>query len=131
MTVPGRRTRFGLVVAGVVCALSTGCTVGTAERAAAPDGPVAAADDVAADPVVAEPSAGDRTSEVTTIAPYSLRARPEPTVSTPVTWDEVETCSGDGVELRFEAGDVLARVDELGDLFEPVLTTEQHLPAPG
>ena len=66
----------------------------------------------------------------TTIAPYSLRARPEPTVSTPVTWDEVETCSGDGVELRFEAGDVLARVDELGDLFEPVLTTEQHLPAP-
>ena len=65
----------------------------------------------------------------TTIAPYSLRARPEPTVSTPVTWDEVETCSGDGVELRFEAGDVLARVDELGDLFEPVLTTEQHLPA--
>ena len=67
----------------------------------------------------------------TTIAPYSLRARPEPTVSTPVTWDEVETCAGDGVELRFEAGDVLARVDELGDLFEPVLTTEQHLPAPG
>ena len=67
----------------------------------------------------------------TTIGVYSMRARPEPTVSTPVTWDEVETCSGDGVELRFEAGDVLARVDELGDLFEPVLTTEQHLPAPG
>ena len=61
----------------------------------------------------------------TTIAPYSLRARPDPTVSTPVTWDEVETCCGDGVELRFEAADVLARVDELGDLFEPVLTTEQ------
>src|SRR6478735_12610696 len=69
MTAPGRRTRFGLVVAAVVCALSTGCTVGTAERAAAPDGPVAATDDVAADPVVAEPSAGDRTSEVTTIGP--------------------------------------------------------------
>ena len=65
----------------------------------------------------------------TTIAPYSLRARPEPTVSTPVTWDEVEACAAGDAELRFEAGDVLARVDEHGDLFEPVLTTEQHLPA--
>ena len=74
MTVPGRRTRFGLVVAAAVCALSTGCTVGTAERAAAPDGPVAATDDVAADPVVAEPSAGDRTSEVTTIGPTTTTA---------------------------------------------------------
>ena len=62
----------------------------------------------------------------TTIAPYSLRARPEPTVSTPVTWDEVEACAAGDAELRFEAGDVLARVDEHGDLFEPVLTTEQH-----
>ena len=43
----------------------------------------------------------------TTIAPYSLRARPEPTVSTPVTWDEVEACAAGDVELRFEAGDVL------------------------
>jgi bifunctional non-homologous end joining protein LigD len=65
----------------------------------------------------------------TTIAPYSLRARPEPTVSTPVTWDEVEACAAGDVELRFEAADVLARVDELGDLFAPVLTREQSLPA--
>ena len=50
-------------------------------------------------------------------------------MSTPVTWDEVEACAAGDVELRFEAGDVLARVDEHGDLFEPVLTTEQHLPA--
>ena len=64
----------------------------------------------------------------TTIAPYSLRARPEPTVSTPVTWDEVESCAAGDAELRFEAADVLARVDELGDLFAPVLTTEQQLP---
>jgi bifunctional non-homologous end joining protein LigD len=64
----------------------------------------------------------------TTIAPYSLRARPEPTVSTPVTWDEVEACAAGDVELRFEAPDVLARVDELGDLFAPVLTVEQSLP---
>ncbi len=66
----------------------------------------------------------------TTIAPYSLRARPSPTVSTPVTWDEVADAAERQVELSFEAADVLARVEELGDLFEPVLTVEQHLPAP-
>ena len=64
----------------------------------------------------------------TTIAPYSLRARPEPTVSTPVTWDEVGACAAGDAELRFLSDDVLARVDELGDLFAPVLTTEQELP---
>ncbi len=58
----------------------------------------------------------------TTIAPYSLRARPEPTVSTPVSWDEVEASADGDVELRFEAGDVLERVAQHGDLFEPVLT---------
>ena len=64
----------------------------------------------------------------TTIAPYSLRARDEPTVSTPVAWDEVEACAAGELELRFTSDDVLARVDEMGDLFEPVLTTEQRLP---
>jgi bifunctional non-homologous end joining protein LigD len=65
----------------------------------------------------------------TTIAPYSLRARPDPTVSTPVSWDEVEACATGTVTLRFEAADVLARVDEFGDLFSAVLTTTQSLPA--
>jgi bifunctional non-homologous end joining protein LigD len=65
----------------------------------------------------------------TTIAPYSLRARHDPTVSTPVTWAEVEQCADSRVALRFEAEDVLERVDALGDLFAPVLTVEQHLPA--
>jgi bifunctional non-homologous end joining protein LigD len=64
----------------------------------------------------------------TTIAPYSLRARPEPTVSTPVTWDEVTACAVGDVELRFLATDVLERVEHLGDLFADVLTTEQRLP---
>jgi bifunctional non-homologous end joining protein LigD len=64
----------------------------------------------------------------TTIAPYSLRARHDPTVSTPVTWDEVEHCATSGVELRFEAADVLGRIDEFGDLFADVLTLEQRLP---
>jgi bifunctional non-homologous end joining protein LigD len=38
----------------------------------------------------------------TTIAPYSLRARPHPTASTPLTWDEVEACAG-GTRIAFEA----------------------------
>jgi bifunctional non-homologous end joining protein LigD len=53
----------------------------------------------------------------TTVAPYSLRARPVQTVSTPVTWDEV----GAGHELRFTADQVLARVGNQGDLFEGTL----------
>lgn len=67
----------------------------------------------------------------TTIAPYSLRARPEPTVSTPVTWDEVQAGAAGETSLRFEAADVLRRVAEHGDLFAGVLTTEQRLPRRG
>jgi len=67
----------------------------------------------------------------TTIAPYSLRARPEPTVSTPVAWDEVAACASSGDELRFTSDDVLERVEQIGDLFAPVLTVEQELPVPG
>jgi bifunctional non-homologous end joining protein LigD len=55
----------------------------------------------------------------TTVAAYSLRGRPEPTVSTPVTWEEVDGCaaSGDPSKLRFTAEQVMARVDQHGDLF--------------
>ena len=58
----------------------------------------------------------------TTVAAYSLRGRPEPTVSTPVTWEEVQRCADRGRPelLRFTADDVLDRVDRLGDLFAPV-----------
>ena len=55
----------------------------------------------------------------TTVAPYSLRAREHPTVSTPVTWDEVGACR-DVADLFFTAPDVLARVEERGDLFAPL-----------
>jgi bifunctional non-homologous end joining protein LigD len=65
----------------------------------------------------------------TTIAPYSLRARPDPTVSTPVSWDEIEACANGDVELRFTADEVLERVGTLGDLFADVLTVVQPLPA--
>jgi bifunctional non-homologous end joining protein LigD len=65
----------------------------------------------------------------TTVAVYSLRARPLPTVSTPVTWDEVDAAAS-GAPLSFQAGEVLARVEDLGDLFAATLTLEQELPAP-
>jgi bifunctional non-homologous end joining protein LigD len=56
----------------------------------------------------------------TTVAPYSLRARDLPTVSTPVTWDEVAACR-EVAELTFTAPDVLARVEAHGDLFAPLI----------
>jgi bifunctional non-homologous end joining protein LigD len=56
----------------------------------------------------------------TTVAPYSLRARTHPAVSTPVTWDEVASCRDPG-DLFFTAPDVLTRVDGSGDLFAPLL----------
>jgi bifunctional non-homologous end joining protein LigD len=66
----------------------------------------------------------------TTVAVYSLRAREHPTVSTPVTWEEVERAfkKKDAELLVFEAPQVVARVDKLGDLFEPVLELKQRLP---
>jgi bifunctional non-homologous end joining protein LigD len=62
----------------------------------------------------------------TTVAVYSLRARERPTVSTPLSWEEVE--AGDPDALVFEAADVLERVEEHGDLFAPVAELEQRLP---
>lgn len=56
----------------------------------------------------------------TTVAPYSLRARPRPTVSTPVTWDEVTACE-QPEDLVFTTDDVLARVAEHGDPFSTLL----------
>jgi len=66
----------------------------------------------------------------TTISVYSLRARAQPTVSTPVLWDEVEQAlkKKDAGRLVFEAIDVLARVEKMGDLFEPVVKLKQQLP---
>ena len=69
----------------------------------------------------------------TTVNVYSLRARQQPTVSTPVTWDEVKRCFSkkDPNLLVFASDQTLARVEKMGDIFAPVLTEKQRLPAVG
>ena len=66
----------------------------------------------------------------TTVSVYSLRAREHPTVSTPVTWDEVERAlkKKDPSLLVFEAPDVVKRFEKMGDLHAPVLKLKQKLP---
>src|SRR6201993_1659849 len=66
----------------------------------------------------------------TTICVYSLRAREEPTVSTPVAWDEVENClkKKKADLLKFRCDQTLKRVGKMGDLFEPVEKLNQKLP---
>jgi bifunctional non-homologous end joining protein LigD len=66
----------------------------------------------------------------TTVAVYSLRARERPTVSTPVSWEEVEHAlkKKEASLMTFEAAQVVARFEKMGDLFEPVLELEQQLP---
>jgi bifunctional non-homologous end joining protein LigD len=70
------------------------------------------------------------TSFKTTVNVYSLRARPQPTVSTPLLWEEVEavTASRDPDDLVFTSADVLERVSEHGDLFAGVVELRQSLP---
>ena len=69
----------------------------------------------------------------TTISVYSLRARERPTVSTPVTWEEVELAlkKKDAAALVFESHQALERVEKMGDLFAPVLELKQKLPKLG
>jgi bifunctional non-homologous end joining protein LigD len=66
----------------------------------------------------------------TTICVYSLRAKEEPTASTPVTWNEVENClkKKNAELLRFRSDQVLTRVEKQGDLFEQIEGLKQKLP---
>jgi bifunctional non-homologous end joining protein LigD len=67
----------------------------------------------------------------TTVNVYSLRAREHPTVSTPITWKELETAlkKKDPSLVTFEAEDVIKRVKQKGDLYEPLLKLKQRLPS--
>lgn len=66
----------------------------------------------------------------TTVSVYSLRARERPTVSTPLTWDEVAALAGGGdpESVQMSPGQVLDRVARHGDLFAAATTLQQPLP---
>jgi bifunctional non-homologous end joining protein LigD len=65
----------------------------------------------------------------TTVAPYSLRAQPAPTASTPLTWEEVEAvATGEEPARQYDAREVLDRVEEYGDLLEDLLTPGPRVP---
>ncbi|WHT15962.1 non-homologous end-joining DNA ligase [Crossiella sp. CA-258035] len=65
----------------------------------------------------------------TTVAPYSLRAQPTPTVAAPITWAEVENCTKPA-QLRFSPAEAIDRVEDDGDLWAALLDPgrAQHLP---
>jgi bifunctional non-homologous end joining protein LigD len=67
----------------------------------------------------------------TTVNVYSLRAKAQPSVSTPVRWSEVESVAkkGDASRLMFDSEAALKRVKKHGDLFAPLLTLKQRLPS--
>jgi bifunctional non-homologous end joining protein LigD len=69
---------------------------------------------------------GQNDANKSTVAPYSMRAAPLPSVSTPLLWDEVERA--DPAALRFGPREVLERLARLGDLFAPALEGAQRLP---
>ncbi|MGI8708681.1 MAG: non-homologous end-joining DNA ligase, partial [Actinomycetota bacterium] len=93
------------------------------------------------DEIISKPSRTERKGKVfidwsqndlhkTTVSVYSLRAKERPTVSTPVTWEEVRRAvkKDDPSLLSFAHDEVLRRVSRRGDLFEPVLKMRQKLP---
>ncbi|WP_328668280.1 non-homologous end-joining DNA ligase [Streptomyces sp. NBC_00322] len=62
----------------------------------------------------------------TTATPYTLRARTEPTVSAPVTWEEVEAHEN----LVFRIGDIAPRLERYGDLLGPLINLNRARPLP-
>jgi bifunctional non-homologous end joining protein LigD len=69
-------------------------------------------------------------SAKTTVAAYSLRAQAEPTVSTPVGWEEIADCR-DPEELSFTADELPERLGRIGDLQAPLLDPSAARRLPG
>lgn len=71
-------------------------------------------------------------SHKTTVCVYSMRAKEHPSISTPVTWDEIEKAlkKNNSEALKFEPDAVIRRIKKSGDLFAPVLKLKQTLPSP-
>ncbi|WP_405753846.1 non-homologous end-joining DNA ligase [Streptomyces sp. NBC_00963] len=65
----------------------------------------------------------------TTAAPYTVRARTEPTVSTPVTWEEIEGCAAPA-DLVFRIDDIGPRLQRYGDLLGPLINLNRARPLP-
>lgn len=65
----------------------------------------------------------------TTAAPYTLRAQQHPTVSTPLTWEELDAAAS-AEDLFFVASDLPARLEQRGDLLRPLLNTASARPLP-
>lgn len=72
---------------------------------------------------------GQNSAAKTTATAYTVRARPEPTVSTPVTWDEVTRCRRPQ-DLTFLIGDIPPRLDRLGNPLTPLLNLNRARPLP-
>ena len=77
--------------------------------------------------LAALPAFAQNNAAKTTIAPYSMRGIDRPTVSTPLTWDEVESATK-AADLRFETDDVLGRLEKQGDLLADMPDNAAHLP---
>ncbi|MFD8638800.1 non-homologous end-joining DNA ligase [Streptomyces zaomyceticus] len=63
----------------------------------------------------------------TTATPYTLRARALPSVSAPVTWEEVEECALPGADpgtLVLLMDDIAPRLERYGELLAPLFTPE-------
>ncbi len=130
----GLQVYVPLNTAGVTYAETKGFARAVAEllEASEPDSVVARmSKDVRQGKVFIDHSQNDE--HKTTVCVYSLRARDRPTVSTPLTWDEVRDCldGGDPAQLVFDARQVVARFGEHGDLFAPVLSLVQSMPSLG
>lgn len=66
----------------------------------------------------------------TTAAPYTVRARPTPTVSTPVEWEELAAASA-ATDLVFTIDEVPERIARMGDLLAPMLNPRRGERLPG